>query len=121
MKHKFNLVLFSCVLFIHLCFRYIQSTCATSGEGLYEGLDWLSSNIASKVIPSRFIMLSQFPVYELTIVTLFVSSLEEKQQFNSQHQVVFLLDRRIFLDIAILDCSTRFLASLIAKVYIEWL
>jgi hypothetical protein len=32
------------------CFdRYIQSTCATSGEGLYEGLDWLSSNIASKV------------------------------------------------------------------------
>lgn len=30
-------------------FRYIQSTCATSGEGLYEGLDWLSSNIASKV------------------------------------------------------------------------
>jgi hypothetical protein len=29
--------------------RYIQSTCATSGEGLYEGLDWLSSNIAKKV------------------------------------------------------------------------
>ncbi|KAG6774930.1 hypothetical protein POTOM_018348 [Populus tomentosa] len=28
---------------------YIQSTCATSGEGLYEGLDWLSNNIASKV------------------------------------------------------------------------
>ena len=27
--------------------RYIQSTCATSGEGLYEGLDWLSSNIAN--------------------------------------------------------------------------
>jgi len=26
---------------------YIQSTCATSGEGLYEGLDWLSSNIAN--------------------------------------------------------------------------
>ncbi|KAL6749424.1 ADP-ribosylation factor 1-like protein [Haematococcus lacustris] len=25
---------------------YIQSTCATSGEGLYEGLDWLSANIA---------------------------------------------------------------------------
>jgi hypothetical protein len=34
-----------------VCFacRYIQSTCATSGEGLYEGLDWLSSNIAKKV------------------------------------------------------------------------
>ncbi|KAL8139069.1 hypothetical protein V2J09_005070 [Rumex salicifolius] len=27
---------------------YIQSTCATSGEGLYEGLEWLSNNIASK-------------------------------------------------------------------------
>ncbi|XP_052195117.1 ADP-ribosylation factor 1-like [Diospyros lotus] len=27
---------------------YIQSTCATSGQGLYEGLDWLSSNISSK-------------------------------------------------------------------------
>nr|QXF29032.1 Arf1a [Gefionella okellyi] len=24
---------------------YIQATCATSGDGLYEGLDWLSSNI----------------------------------------------------------------------------
>lgn len=22
---------------------YIQATCATSGDGLYEGLDWLSS------------------------------------------------------------------------------
>jgi len=32
----------------YMC-RYIQSTCATSGEGLYEGLDWLSNNIASKV------------------------------------------------------------------------
>ncbi|XP_020241167.1 ADP-ribosylation factor 2-like [Asparagus officinalis] len=28
---------------------YIQSTCATSGEGLYEGLDWLSSNISNNV------------------------------------------------------------------------
>ncbi|KAK1667679.1 hypothetical protein QYE76_055838 [Lolium multiflorum] len=28
---------------------YIQSTCATSGEGLYEGLDWLSNNIANKL------------------------------------------------------------------------
>lgn len=24
---------------------YIQAACATSGEGLFEGLDWLSSNI----------------------------------------------------------------------------
>ncbi|PKU66562.1 ADP-ribosylation factor 1-like [Dendrobium catenatum] len=27
---------------------YIQSACATTGEGLYEGLDWLSNNISSK-------------------------------------------------------------------------
>ncbi|CAI5479091.1 unnamed protein product [Closterium sp. Yama58-4] len=27
---------------------YIQSTCATSGEGLYEGLDWLAKNIKLK-------------------------------------------------------------------------
>ena len=26
---------------------YIQATCATSGEGLFEGLDWLSANIES--------------------------------------------------------------------------
>lgn len=32
--------------------RYIQSTCATTGEGLYEGLDWLSNNIANKVLVS---------------------------------------------------------------------
>lgn len=35
-------------------FRYIQSTCATSGEGLYEGLDWLSNNIANKVFKLNF-------------------------------------------------------------------
>lgn len=28
---------------------YIQSTCAPSGDGLYEGLDWLSANIANKM------------------------------------------------------------------------
>ena len=27
---------------------YIQATCATSGEGLYEGLDWLSGQLAKK-------------------------------------------------------------------------
>ena len=26
---------------------YIQSTCATSGDGLYEGLDWLSNTLAN--------------------------------------------------------------------------
>ncbi|KAH9663749.1 ADP-ribosylation factor 1 [Citrus sinensis] len=28
--------------------RYIQAACATSGQGLYEGLDWLSSNVSAK-------------------------------------------------------------------------
>ncbi|KAG1747823.1 ADP-ribosylation factor [Suillus paluster] len=27
---------------------YIQSTCATSGEGLYEGLEWLATNIKKR-------------------------------------------------------------------------
>ncbi|KAL1131653.1 hypothetical protein AAG570_011266 [Ranatra chinensis] len=27
---------------------YIQSTCATQGHGLYEGLDWLSNELAKK-------------------------------------------------------------------------
>ncbi len=27
---------------------YIQSTCAVSGDGLYEGLDWLSSILSGK-------------------------------------------------------------------------
>eukprot|EP00824_Muranothrix_gubernata_P020090 TRINITY_DN40315_c0_g1_i1.p2 TRINITY_DN40315_c0_g1~~TRINITY_DN40315_c0_g1_i1.p2 ORF type:complete len:181 (+),score=46.36 TRINITY_DN40315_c0_g1_i1:126-668(+) len=27
---------------------YIQATCATSGDGLYEGLDWLSANLSKK-------------------------------------------------------------------------
>jgi hypothetical protein len=29
-----------------------RGTCATTGEGLYEGLDWLSSNIGNKVLYS---------------------------------------------------------------------
>ena len=27
---------------------YIQSTCATTGDGLYEGLDWLSTSLKGK-------------------------------------------------------------------------
>ena len=27
---------------------YIQATCATSGDGLYEGLDWLSNELKKK-------------------------------------------------------------------------
>ncbi|CAL5371029.1 unnamed protein product [Camellia sinensis] len=33
---------------IHQRHWYIQSACATSGQGLYEGLDWLSSKISTK-------------------------------------------------------------------------
>ncbi|XP_038883646.1 ADP-ribosylation factor 2-like [Benincasa hispida] len=33
---------------------YIQATCATSGQGLYEGLDWLSSNISNKAQSQLF-------------------------------------------------------------------
>jgi len=28
-----------------MCLQYIQSTCATSGDGLYEGLEWLSNSL----------------------------------------------------------------------------
>ena len=27
---------------------FIQATCATTGDGLYEGLDWLSKNVVTK-------------------------------------------------------------------------
>lgn len=27
---------------------YIQSTCATSGDGLYEGLEWVSRGVSAK-------------------------------------------------------------------------
>merc|ERR1712216_734969 len=34
---------------------YIQSTCATTGDGLYEGLDWLSNSLAKAkwIAPGR--------------------------------------------------------------------
>ena len=54
-----------------LCDRYIQSTCATSGEGLYEGLDWLSSNIASKV---RISVLRSFSFERVVLLHLFESA-----------------------------------------------
>lgn len=31
-----------------ICLQYIQSTCATSGDGLYEGLNWLSENLRKR-------------------------------------------------------------------------
>lgn len=30
---------------------YIQATCATSGDGLYEGLEWLSNNLKLRSSP----------------------------------------------------------------------
>jgi hypothetical protein len=35
---------------LHLFYyrRYIQSCCATTGDGLYEGLDWLSNTLSAK-------------------------------------------------------------------------
>lgn len=59
---------------------YIQSTCATSGEGLYEGLDWLSNNIANKVLNcwpsflSFFLLL--FVHSFLTILLLLIAGLD---------------------------------------------
>jgi hypothetical protein len=32
-------------------YRYIQSCCATSGEGLYEGLDWWAASRRSRCFP----------------------------------------------------------------------
>merc|ERR1712032_656424 len=34
---------------------YIQSACATTGDGLYEGLDWLSRTLSAKKINSKSI------------------------------------------------------------------
>jgi hypothetical protein len=28
--------------------QYIQSTCATSGDGLYEGLEWLATTLRNQ-------------------------------------------------------------------------
>lgn len=37
------------VFFILFFFQwYIQSTCATQGSGLYEGLDWLSNELSNQ-------------------------------------------------------------------------
>lgn len=32
---------------------YIQSTCATSGDGLYEGLEWVSDRVRGVLLPAR--------------------------------------------------------------------
>jgi len=37
---------------------HIQSACATSGEGLYEGLDWLCTNVDIRVCLLGFMSFS---------------------------------------------------------------
>ncbi|KHN80242.1 ADP-ribosylation factor 1 [Toxocara canis] len=39
---------------------YIQATCATSGDGLYEGLDWLSNHVIARLKHIRFVLISRF-------------------------------------------------------------
>ncbi|KAL2905338.1 ADP-ribosylation factor 2 [Bienertia sinuspersici] len=53
---------------------YVQSTCATSGEGLYEGLDWLSNNIANKVLHKPLILRSS--VYLVSACSLAFGNLQ---------------------------------------------
>uniref|UniRef100_A0A8I5ZU96 ADP-ribosylation factor 1 n=1 Tax=Rattus norvegicus TaxID=10116 RepID=A0A8I5ZU96_RAT len=40
---------------------YIQATCATSGDGLYEGLDWLSNQLRSQKRTRPFPLTSSSP------------------------------------------------------------
>ena len=38
-----------CIASHHVTDRVPQAACATSGDGLYEGLEWLSANIKRRV------------------------------------------------------------------------
>lgn len=67
-----------------LC-RYIQSACATSGEGLYEGLDWLSNNIATKV-NSLSLSLS----YVLFISFLETNARNQLQELGILQSILFI-------------------------------
>ncbi|MQM19275.1 hypothetical protein Taro_052276, partial [Colocasia esculenta] len=49
---------------------YIQSTCATSGEGLYEGLDWLSNNIVNKATSGGEMMARLFLVFSIAFLRM---------------------------------------------------
>ncbi|GJZ87690.1 ADP-ribosylation factor 1 [Tanacetum coccineum] len=57
---------------------YIQSTCATSGEGLYEGLDWLSNNIANKDLECKVIIRSKLNYFWLI-----------KQKLDANRRILF--------------------------------
>ena len=70
-----------------VCFRYIQSTCATSGEGLYEGLDWLSNNIASKASSILFNYLFQL-TKKYIIINIAISHNWESVIINEKTDVM---------------------------------
>jgi signal recognition particle receptor subunit beta len=46
---------------------YIQSTCATSGDGLYEGLDWLTNVLANNAWKETEKALPPQPVETVTV------------------------------------------------------
>lgn len=43
---------------------YIQATCATSGDGLYEGLDWLANQLKNKKWGAGFSFCGRFSLWE---------------------------------------------------------
>lgn len=43
---------------------YIQATCATSGDGLYEGLDWLANQLKNKKWGARFSLRGRLSLWE---------------------------------------------------------
>ncbi|GAA0183431.1 G-protein [Lithospermum erythrorhizon] len=67
---------------------YIQSTCATSGEGLYEGLDWLSNNIASKasfwLTAFSLLRLFKFLILTRNLIGILICRLEVTIQCGSR-------------------------------------
>jgi hypothetical protein len=88
---KLLLVLTCCVVCV-LDDRYIQSTCATTGEGLYEGLDWLSSNIASKVYLWHDCLQLQIYLFDLEFFiyfTLFLCMVYMKYCFLFTNIILF--------------------------------
>ena len=92
--------------------RYIQSTCATTGEGLYEGLDWLSSNIASKVyliydvhvpVSNIAFQLQLYYVINLEIIQVFghfVWNSSSDFSIGLIHFLVFRLEARLSISTA---------------------
>ncbi|CAF2161725.1 unnamed protein product [Brassica napus] len=75
---------------------YIQSTCATSGEGLYEGLDWLSNNIAGKLLSTIFVVIESLVTFHFesevaTAATLLIDFMGSYIVVNRLHGIVHRL------------------------------